>query len=387
MKNAIALAAALVAGLASAVVAAEATSTNDAPVAAEKKVSTIALPAPQTDGGLPLMQAMKDRRSLREYSGAELTPQQLSDVLWAAGGINRPDGRRTAGSTRNLQAVGVYAMLRTGIYFYNAAGNVLEPVAEGDFSSIAGPQPFAKTAPLTILFVGDFNTMKIPDRDKQMLFFGCDVGLMSQNVYLYCASAGLATVVRGMVESGPLTKAMGLPESKSVLLAQSVGVPKPKPLVAFYSWGGNTRAAAEAVAKAIGADIVEIKPADPYPEDYQVCVARAASEIKEGVKPTLIDGKLDLSKYETVIVGSPNWWGTIAPPVASFLSTNDFSGKKLSLFVTHGTGGMQNCATDAAKAARTDLTSTTNWVGGEVKGKLGEIAAWAKKTADDTAAR
>ena len=381
MKNAMLFAAALVAGLVSAVSAADDATTTNATAKAERKAAAIELPAPVTDGGCTLMKAMKDRRSTREYSDEELSPQQLSDILWAAGGINRPDGKRTAGSTRNLQAVGVYAMLKSGIYFYNASKNVLEPVAEGDFSDIAGPQPFAKTAPLTILFVGDFNTMKIPDRDKQMLFFGCDVGLMSQNVYLYCASAGLATVVRGMVETAALAKAMGLPDNKSVLLAQSVGLPKPKPLVAFYSWGGNTRAAAEAMAKAIGADLFEIKPVVPYPEDYQLCVAQAAAEIKEGVKPPLVNGKTDLSKYKTIVVGSPNWWGTIPPPVASFLSTNDFSGKKLSLFVTHGTGGMQNCAVDAEKAARASFGSTTNWVGGEVKGKLGEVADWAKKIA------
>lgn len=188
-----------------------------------EKKDAIVLPAPDMTAGKALQKAIADRKSTRDYSDKEVSPEALSTILWSAGGISRPDGKRTAGSTCNWQSVDIYVMLKCGIYFYNAKANSLEQVASGDFSQLAGMQDFAKTVPVTILFVGDLDKMKIPDMKKKYLYLGFDAGLMSENVYLTCASLGLGTVLRGSVESDPLIKAMKLPENKVVLAAQSVG--------------------------------------------------------------------------------------------------------------------------------------------------------------------
>lgn len=346
------------------------------------ELRAIVLPPPDVSGGIPVGQALQARASTRAFSPRPLSPQQLSDVLWAAAGTNRPNGMRTAGSTRNFQAVSVYAILEEGIFRYAADTHSLEPVVTGDFRKLAGRQPFAATAPLNLLYVADFGRMDVGDRERQMLCLGVDAGLMGGNVYLQCASAGLATVIRGSVDNAPLAQAMGLPDGREVILAQSVGLPRTRPLVAYFSWGGNTRRAARAMAEAVGGDLYEIKPAKPYPADYQECVRQAGHEVRDGFRPELAGPLPDLSKYETVIVGSPNWWGTVSPPVAAFLEAQDFTGKTLAFFVTHGTGGMQRCADDAAKAARAPIALTGSWTGNDAKSLGDAFADWARRAVD-----
>lgn len=114
-------------------------------------------------------------------------------------------------------------------------------------------------------------------------------------------------------------------------------------LIAYYSWGGTTRHAAEAIQRCTGGTLLEIKPVTPYPTDYDECVQKAKEDIKSGVRPELIPANTDVALYDVIFIGSPNWWSTIAPPVSTFLSQNNLSGKKVAFFQTHGGGGMANC--------------------------------------------
>ena len=123
-----------------------------------------------------------------------------------------------------------------------------------------------------------------------------------------------------------------------------------KILVAYYSYSGNTRYAAEQIQKATSGTLFEIKPVTPYPADYDTCVDQAKKEIAAGVKPELAEKVKEFDKYEVIFVGTPNWWSTMAPPVLTFLTSYDFSGKIVIPFVTHGGGGMARCVTDMRKA-------------------------------------
>ena len=122
-----------------------------------------------------------------------------------------------------------------------------------------------------------------------------------------------------------------------------------KVLVAYYSWGGNTRFAAERIQKLTGGTLFEIKPVKAYPVDYGACVEQAKRECRDEFEPELATKVDDFSKYDVIFVGTPNWWSTMAPPVRSFLSSYDFSGKTVIPFVTHGGGGMARCERDMRK--------------------------------------
>ncbi len=186
----------------------------------------IPLPSPRMDGGMPLLQALKQRQSARAFSPKALPEQVVADLLWAAFGINRPDtGKRTAPSARNWQEVDVFAITADGAYLYDANANVLKAVAAGDLRKLAGVQGFVGTAPLNLVFVADTARMTGSSPEDQALYAGADVGFISQNVYLFCASEGLATVVRGMVDRDALAKALNLPDHKKIILAQTVGYP------------------------------------------------------------------------------------------------------------------------------------------------------------------
>lgn len=123
-----------------------------------------------------------------------------------------------------------------------------------------------------------------------------------------------------------------------------------KILVAYYSYSGNTRFAAEQIQKDTGGTLFEIKPVKPYPADYNACVELAKREINAGVKPELAEKVKEFDKYDVIFVGTPNWWSTMAPPVLTFLSSYDFSGKTIIPFVTRGGGGMARCESDMRKA-------------------------------------
>jgi len=184
----------------------------------------ITLPAPQTDGGRPLMQVLKDRKTTRDFAADKLSPQILSNLLWAAFGVNRPDGRRTAPSAMNWQEMDIYVATADGLFVYNAQGNRLDPVLAQDVRASTGTQPFVATAPLNLVYVADLSKSgSAPDAD---LYTAADAGFIAQNVYLFCASEGLATVVRGSVDRAALAKAMKLRPEQKIILAQTVGYPK-----------------------------------------------------------------------------------------------------------------------------------------------------------------
>jgi len=187
-------------------------------------VKPISLPAPQTDGGRPLMQVLKERKTSREFAAEKLPLQLLSNLLWAAFGVNRPDGRRTAPSAMNWQEIDVYLATAEGLFLYDAKGNRLEAVLAQDVRSSTGTQSFVATAPLNLVYVADLSkTGSGADID---LFTAADAGFISQNVYLFCASEKLATVVRGSIDRVALAKAMKLRPEQKIILAQTVGYPK-----------------------------------------------------------------------------------------------------------------------------------------------------------------
>lgn len=186
----------------------------------------VKLPPPQTDGGRPLMQALKERKSTRDFGPGTLSEQTLSNLLWAAFGINRPDGHRTAPSAMNWQEVSIYVATPENVYVYDAKDTTLNPVLAGDHRAATGTQAFVKDAAVNLVYVSDLSkTGRATPADRD-LFTAADVGFIAQNVYLYCASEGLATVVRGSVDKPALAKILKLQPDQKIILAQSVGYPK-----------------------------------------------------------------------------------------------------------------------------------------------------------------
>jgi len=184
-------------------------------VAASVYAQNIKLPAPQTSGGKPLMEAIALRQSARSYDTKAISEQQLSNILWAAYGFNRPE-KRTVPSANNKQAFEVYVAMESGMYLYDAAANTLELKVAKDLREATGRQPFVKAAPVNLVYV--YDTTRQPN--ENMAYADC--GFIAQNVYLVCAAEGLATVVRGMV-GGALREEMSLPADKKVVMAQTIG--------------------------------------------------------------------------------------------------------------------------------------------------------------------
>ncbi len=178
----------------------------------------IKLPDPQKTGGMPLMDAISLRQSTREFSDKELSQQTLSNLLWVAYGFNRED-KRVVPSASNKQSFEVYVALESGIYLYDAKINQLILKVKGDHRANTGKQDFVATAPVNLIFVSD---LEKTDRETSRV----DCGFISQNVYLYCASEGLATVVRGYFDGNELRQLLNLPEKYDVVLTQTVGYKK-----------------------------------------------------------------------------------------------------------------------------------------------------------------
>ncbi len=183
------------------------------------------LPAPNKTGGKPLMEAINERQTMRSFSDENLTAQQLSDLLWVTYGFNR-ENRRTVPTSRNKQEMDVYVALKSGIYLWDSEKNMLNLTVEGDYRKETGAQPFVGTAAVEMIFVCDKTKLDAPDEQKATEATYANAGFMSQNVYLYCASQGLATVVRGMVPKDELSKIMKLRGDQMIVLAQTVGYPK-----------------------------------------------------------------------------------------------------------------------------------------------------------------
>jgi nitroreductase len=187
---------------------------------------TIALPAPQKEGGMPLMEAISKRRSDREFASTKLPLPTLSNLLWAAYGVNRPEGGRTAPSALNAQEVDLCVALPSGAYFHNAPTNSLELVVSSDLRRITGYQDFVDEAPLDIIFVADYSRTKLVPVGLRESYAAVAAGAISQNLYLFAASNGLATVIRAWIDREAIANALGLSHDQQVLLSQTVGYPK-----------------------------------------------------------------------------------------------------------------------------------------------------------------
>lgn len=185
----------------------------------------IQLPSPRMEGGKPLMQALKDRMTTRAFGEGKLPPQTLSNLLWAAFGVNRPDGRRTAPSAKNWQEIDIYVLTADGLFLWEPKQNTLNPIVTHDVRAMAGTQAFVKEASVNLVYVADYSKVSGGGADKDLLV-GADTGFISQNVYLFCASEDLATVVRASIDRETLGKEMKLKPDQKIILAQSVGYPK-----------------------------------------------------------------------------------------------------------------------------------------------------------------
>ncbi len=186
----------------------------------------IDLPSPQKEGGMPLMEALAKRHSGREFATKELSPQVLSNLLWAAYGVNRPDKGRTAPSALNAQEIDIYVALPTGAYLYDASANQLQLVAANDVRRVTGYQDFVNDAALDLVFVADHSRMKLVPVVNRESYASVAVGAIAQNVYLFAASAGLVTVIRAWIDREAIADALWLNHDQQVLLSQTLGYPK-----------------------------------------------------------------------------------------------------------------------------------------------------------------
>jgi nitroreductase len=184
----------------------------------------VSLPAPSRTGGMPLMEALLLRQSQRKFSTQPLNEQVLSDLLWAAAGVNRPsEGGRTAPSALHAQEVDLHVALPNGLHFYDPMQHALRLEVASDVRRVTGYQDFVDQAALDLIFVADHTRMQlVPAARRRSYAFTC-AGAMAQNVYLFSASAGLATVVRAWFDHAGLSEAMGLSADHELLLAQTVG--------------------------------------------------------------------------------------------------------------------------------------------------------------------
>jgi nitroreductase len=191
-----------------------------------KEAKTIALPPPRSKSGKPLIEALELRRSTREYADRPLPPQVLSDLLWAAFGVNRPSGDRTAPYWRHIMVIDVYAALADGVWLYEPKQHALLLHLRADIRAQTGQQDFVGTAPLNLIYVAHGERMQDISPQDRRLYASVDTGFIGQNVYLFCASEGLATVFRGAVDYAKLDRTMQLGKDQFVTFAQTVGYPR-----------------------------------------------------------------------------------------------------------------------------------------------------------------
>lgn len=195
-------------------------------VAAAQQSDRLELPTPRKDGGKPLMAALMLRRSIREYLDKPLPRQVLSDLLWAAFGVNRPSGDRTAPYWRHVMVMDIYAAMADGVWLYEPKAHVLLSYLKDDIRAQTGTQDFVGTAPLDLIYVAHGERMTDVSPEERRLYASVDTGFIGQNVYLFCASEGLATVFRGSANQAKVARLLKLPEQQFVTFAQTVGYPR-----------------------------------------------------------------------------------------------------------------------------------------------------------------
>ena len=195
---------------------------QDAAAKIDTKAAEVALPAPAKTGGMPLMQALAERKTIRDYKPAELDAATISEILYAANGVNRPDGKRTIPTAMNKQDLEVYVALPNAVYHYDAKANKLVKIEDGDFrTQLIMNKSMAQNAACILVYASD--SSKFPN---DIRFPAIHVGEASQDVYLYAASKGLGTVSLGMYDEKAVRKVFKLEDKMTVILAQAVGVPK-----------------------------------------------------------------------------------------------------------------------------------------------------------------
>jgi len=187
--------------------------------------ATIVLPSPQRQGGQPLMEALAQRRSAREFARTELPLPLLSSLLWSAWGVNRPDGGRTAPSALGAQEIDLFVALPHGAYRYEAATHALQRVAAADLRRVTGYQDFVDEAPLDLMLVADHTRMRMVPAAQRESYASACAGAIAQNVYLFAAGNGLGTVIRAWIDRSAIADALGLSHDQQVLLSQTVGYP------------------------------------------------------------------------------------------------------------------------------------------------------------------
>jgi nitroreductase len=195
-------------------------------LAGTQELKPIELPPPRSEGGMPLINALKLRHSTREFSDRALPPQTLSDLLWAAFGINRPNGFRTAPCARYIIAIDIYLAMADGVWIFEPKTHALLPHLAGDIRAETGIQDFVKTAPLNLVYVAHGERLLDNPPEERRLLTSVDTGFIGQNVYLFCASEGLVTVFRGSVDHSKLKRTLKLPHQQFVTFAQTVGYPR-----------------------------------------------------------------------------------------------------------------------------------------------------------------
>ncbi|MDZ7604673.1 MAG: SagB/ThcOx family dehydrogenase [Cyclobacteriaceae bacterium] len=188
-------------------------------------LETIKLPEVQKAGGMSLMEALNNRQSQQSYSSKDLSLQQMSNLLWAAYGINRPNGYRTAPSARAAHEFNIYIIKPEGWYIYDEKEHAMLKMGTEDLREYAGTQEFVKAAPINLVFVADFDKLTTFNEEMQRFYSATDAGYISQNVYLWCASEGMATIVRGQIDKPKAKEVLKLKPNQQVILAQTVGYP------------------------------------------------------------------------------------------------------------------------------------------------------------------
>jgi SagB-type dehydrogenase family enzyme len=189
---------------------------------------TIILNAPDTTRGLPVMKALSLRASANDFDTTSLKLQDMSDLLWAANGINRPvNGKRTAPSAMNAQDIDVYAFMKSGVYLYNAKKHCLDFVIDGDYRAlIAGRQENFAKAPLICLLVSDISRFQRGEDSLKLVYAAEDAGIVSQNISIFCASVGFATRPRASMDQQKLREILKLKDSQHLMLNNPVGYKK-----------------------------------------------------------------------------------------------------------------------------------------------------------------
>lgn len=194
-------------------------------------INPIKLNSPKLDKGISIMQALKNRKSERDLSDKKLSLQHLSELLWAANGVNREDGKRTAPSALNRHTADVYVVLQEGVYLYKPVKHQLIPIVEGDFRKLTGTQDYVYTAPVNLIYVADLDKLKDlpkPASTDEKLKWACiEAGHKAENVYLYCASEGLGATTRMLIDKEKIGNTIKLRSEQIVILAQAVGYQNP----------------------------------------------------------------------------------------------------------------------------------------------------------------